>query len=63
MTPTSSLKLESEPTNVNEAYTRALRLEMIRKKLQKRELTEEPPVMHVKHTRAVEVDTSRSALN
>ena len=48
---------------MNEAYTRALRLEMIRKKVQKRELVEEAAVKHGKHTRAVEVDISRSALN
>ena len=54
---------EREPRNLNEAYTRALRLEMIRKKVQKKELAEEAPVKHGKHTRAVEVDTSRSTLN
>ena len=37
MTLTFELKIsESEPKNLNEAYTRALRLEMIRKKVQKR---------------------------
>ena len=54
---------ESEPKNLNEAYTRAIRLEMIRKKLQKRELVEDAPVKHGRHTRAMEVDVSRSALN
>ena len=50
-------------TNLNEAYTRALRVEMIRKKVQKRELVEDAPVKHGKHTRAVEVDVSWLALN
>ena len=53
----------SAPKNLNEAYTRALRLEMIRKKVQKRELVEHIPVKHGKHTRAMKVDVSRSALN
>ena len=54
---------ESEPKNVNEAYTRALRLEMIRKKVQKKELAEVAPGKQGTHTRAVEVFTSRAALN
>ena len=54
---------ESEAKNLNEACTRALRLEMIQKKVQKRELAEDAPVKHGKHTRAVEVDVSRSAMN
>ena len=36
---------------------------MIRKKVQKKEIVEDAPVKHGKHTRAVEVDVSRSALN
>ena len=36
---------------------------MIRKKVQKRELVEDAPVKHGKHTRAIEVDAIRSALN
>ena len=63
--PDFELKIrESEPKNLNEAYTHALRLEMIRKKVRKRKLVEDVPVVkHGKHTRAVEVDVSRSALN
>ena len=34
---------KSEPKNLKKAYTRALRLEMIRKKVQKKELAEEAP--------------------
>ena len=54
---------ESEPKNLNEAYTRVLRIEMIRKKVPKIELVEDAPVKHEKHTWAAEVDVSRSALN
>ena len=36
---------------------------MIKKKVKKRELVEDVPVKHGKHTRAMEVDVSRSALN
>ena len=62
--PDFKLKIrKSEPRNLNEAYTRALRLEMIKKKVLKRELVEEAPVKHRKHTRAVEVAASRSTLN
>ena len=43
---------------MNDAYTHALRLEMIRKKVEKKELVEEAPVKHGKHTRAVEVQIS-----
>ena len=43
---------KSEPKTLIDAYTRALRLEMIRKKIQKRELVKEAPVKHCKHTRA-----------
>ena len=48
---------------MNEACTRSLRLEIIRKKALKRELVEDAQVTHGNHTRAVEVDASRSALN
>ena len=62
--PDFELKIrESEQKNLNEAYTRAHRLEMIRKKAQKRELVDDTPVKHGKHTRAVKIDVSRSALN
>ena len=54
---------ESKPKNLNEAYTRALRLEMIRKEVLERELVEDAPVKHGKHMRAVEVDVTRSPLN
>ena len=40
---------ESEPINLNEAYTRALRLKMIKKKVQKRELVEKAPVTENTH--------------
>ena len=60
---TFELKIrESESKNLNEVYTRALRLDMIKKRVQKKKLAEEASVKHGKHTRAVEVDTSRSAL-
>ena len=36
---------------------------MIRKKVQKRELVEDAPIKHGKHTRAMKVDVSQSALN
>ena len=62
--PDFDLKIrESKPKNLNEADTRAVRLEIIRKKVQKKELAEEAPVKQEKHTRAVEVSTSRAALN
>ena len=41
---------KSEPKSLNEAYTRTLRLEMIRKEVQKRELVEDAAVKHGKHT-------------
>ena len=57
--PDFELKIrESESNNLNETYTRLLRLDMMRKKVQKRELIEEVSDKHEKHTRAVEVDAS-----
>ena len=54
---------ESELKILSEAYTHSLRLQMIRRKVQKRKLVDQIPVKHGKHTRAVEVDISQSALN
>ena len=62
--PDFELKIrKNEPKSLNEAYTRALRLKMIRKKAQTREEVEDAPVKQGKHTRAVEINVSRSALN
>ena len=54
---------ESKPKNLNEAYTRALRPEMIITEVQERELVEDAPVKHGKHMRAMKVDVTRSPLN
>ena len=54
---------ESKPKNLNEAYTRALRLEMVRKEVQEKELVEDAPIKHGKDMRAGEVDVTQSPLN
>ena len=55
--PDFELKIrESESKNL--PYTRFLRLDMIRKKEQKRELVEEVSDKHGTYTRALEVDAS-----
>ena len=53
---------ESELKNLDVAYNRALRLEMIRRGSQKKDQVDSP-AMRERNVRAVEADICRSALN
>ena len=54
---------ESEPRTLDDAYNRALRLEVIRKGVQQKEMPDVLPAKHGKQTRAIDVDVINSALN
>ena len=53
---------ESKPKNLDDAYNRTLRLEMIRRGSQKKDQVDSP-ARQERNVRAVEADVSHSALN